>query len=363
MLGFRQLSKLSLRVQTRSFAAVPTTMKAAVIRETGAPQVMKIEKDYPVPSLDASKPEVLVKNQFAGINFIDTYHRSGLYARDLPFVGGQEGGGTIAAVTPAAEAQGWKVGDTVSYSILQTYSEYAKVPAGKLISVPKDIPMDVAVSCVVQGMTAHYLTASAHANLIQPGEWMLIHGVGGGTCQWAAQMAKAMGYKVIGTVSKAKEAVGKATGCDELIVYDNAAGKTYEDYTSVDGAAKVMEITGGKGVKSVVDGIGLATWEMSIASLATRGIFISFGNASGAVPAFPPLKLIAKSAYLTRPKLLDYTQTNEEKNSRANDIFRWIKEGKLKVSVDKTFPLDQVVEGHEYLEAGKSTGKVLYKIE
>eukprot|EP00288_Rhodomonas_lens_P018098 CAMPEP_0177704678 /NCGR_PEP_ID=MMETSP0484_2-20121128/8314_1 /TAXON_ID=354590 /ORGANISM="Rhodomonas lens, Strain RHODO" /LENGTH=337 /DNA_ID=CAMNT_0019216077 /DNA_START=125 /DNA_END=1138 /DNA_ORIENTATION=+ len=337
-------------------------MKAAVIRETGGPKVMKIETDYPVPKLDASKPEVLVKNQYSGINFIDTYHRSGLYARDLPFVGGQEGGGTIAAVTPAAEAQGWKVGDTVCYSILQTYSEYAKVPAAKLITVPRDIPMDVAVSCVVQGLTAHYLTASAHANLIKPGEWMLIHGVGGGTCQWAAQMAKAQGYKVIGTVSKSKESVGKGTGCDELIVYNDAPNATYEDYTSVDGAAKVKEITEGKGVKAVIDGIGLATWEMSLECLATRGIFVSFGNASGAVPAFPPLKLIAKSGYLTRPKLLDYTQTVEEKNQRAGDIFRWISEGKLKVTVDKAFPLDEAVQGHEYLEAGKSTGKVLYKI-
>ena len=192
---------------------------------------------------------------------------------------------------------------------------------------------------------------------------MLIHGVGGGTCQWAAQMAKAQGYKVIGTVSKAKEAVGKATGCDELIVYENAPNATFEDYTSVDGAAKVMEITGGKGVKAVIDGIGLATWEMSIAALATRGIFVSFGNASGAVPAFPPLKLIAKSGYLTRPKLLDYTQTREEMDWRSSEIFKWISEGKLKVTVDKTFPLSQAKEGHEYLEAGKSTGKVLYKID
>jgi NADPH2:quinone reductase len=198
--------------------------------------------------------------------------------------------------------------------------------------------------------------------LIKEGEWCLIHGVGGGTCQWAAQMAKILGYKVIGTCAKGKESVGRATGVDELITVAEAPGTAYEDYTSVDVTAKVMEITGNLGCKAVIDGIGKNTMDISIDSLARRGIFVSFGNASGAVPAFPVLRLIGKSGFVTRPKLLDYTSSREELLGRANDVFGWLKSGQLKVTVDKTFPLDQVVEGHQYLESGKTTGKVLYEI-
>jgi len=343
----------------RHMSTVPKTMKAAVIRETGPAENMLVESDYPVPELKDG--QVLVNNEFAGINFIDTYHRSGLYARDLPFVGGQEGGGKIAAVTPAAEAQGYKVGDRVAYSILQTYSEYSAVPAAKLLPVPDNVGMDVAVACVVQGMTAHYLTTSAHADLVKPGEWMLIHGVSGGTCQWAAQMARLKGYKVIGTAAKGKADVAKATKCDELILLDETPGTAYEDYTSVDIVAKVMEATGGEGVKAVIDGIGKNTVDISIDSLARRGIFVSFGNASGAVPPFPVLRLIGKSAFVTRPKLLDYTVDRKELLMRSNEIFGWLGSGELNVSIDKYFDLDNAPEGHKYLESGASKGKVLFK--
>ena len=348
----------------RHMSSIPATMKAAVIRETGPADVMKVETDYPVPQIvdgqvcccvcccamvacftlspqpahsravpfphahvlcihsthamltrasasfandggwrRFSRPrlQVLVKNEFAGINFIDTYHRSGLYARDLPFVGGQEGGGVIAATTPKAEAMGMQVGDRVAYSILQSYSEYSAVPAAKILPVPDGVPLDVATAAVVQGLTAHYLVTSAHAGLIQPGEWMLIHGAGGGTCQWACYMAKEMGYKVIATVAKGKADIARATGADEVIVLDETPGTEYEDYESVDVTARVMEITGGAGAKCVIDGIGLATTDISIDSLAQRGIFVSFGNASGAVPPVAPLRFIGKSAFLTRP--------------------------------------------------------------
>merc|ERR1712086_276085 len=174
--------------------------------------------------------------------------------------------------------------------------------------------------------------------------------------------AKLRGFKVIGTIAKGKEDVAKDLGCDELIVLDEIPGASYEDYDSVDIVAKVQEVTNGEGVKCVIDGIGKSTMDISIDSLARRGIFVSFGNASGAVPAFPVLRLIGKSAYVTRPKLLDYTTTRAELVERADDIFGWLKEGKLNVSVDTTFPLEQASEGHLYLEAGKSKGKVLYKI-
>jgi len=341
-------------------SGLPSTMRAAVVRETGDANVLKCETDFPTPEL---KPgQVIVKNEFAGINFIDTYHRKGLYARDLPFVGGQEGGGTVAAVSDEAASEGIKVGDRVAYSVFGSYAEYTAVPAAKLLPVPEAVGLDIATSCVVQGMTAHYLTTSAHADLIKGGEWCLIHGVGGGTCQWAAQMAKIRGFKVIGTCSKGKEDVCKNLGCDELIVLDEVPGTAYEDYESVDIVEKVMEVTDGKGVKCVIDGIGKSTMDISINSLAHRGIFVSFGNASGAVPAFPVLRLIGKSAYVTRPKLLDYTTNREELVWRAGEVFGWLQEEKLQVSVDTSFPLEQAAEGHMYLEAGKSKGKVLYKI-
>ena len=327
----------------------------------GDADTLKVETDFPTPSLGAG--QVIVKNEYAGINFIDTYHRKGLYPRDLPFIGGQEGGGTVAAVSDEAAAEGIKVGDRVAYSVFGSYAEYTAVPAAKLLPVPEGVGIDVATSCVVQGMTAHYLTSSAHADLIKPGEWCLIHGVGGGTCQWAAQMAKLRGHKVIGTVSKGKADIAKKLGCDDLIVLDEVPGASYEDYESVDIVKRVMEVTGGVGAKSVIDGIGKSTVDISLNSLAHRGIFISFGNASGAVPAFPVLRLIAKSAYVTRPKLLDYTTTRSELVWRANEIFGWLKDGKLQVSVDTTFSLDDAAEGHKYLEAGKSKGKVLYKID
>lgn len=305
----------------------------------------------------------MVQNEYAGINFIDTYHRKGLYKRDLPFVGGQEGGGVVAAITDEAAAQGIAVGDRVAYSVFGSYAQYTAVPADKLLPVPAEIGLDVATSCVVQGMTAHYLTTSAHADLIKPGEWCLIHGVAGGTCQWAAQMAKLRGYKVIGTAPKGKRDIAEAVHCDELILLEEVPGTSYEDYESVDVVGKVKEITHGQGVKCVIDGIGKATVDISLDCLARRGIFVSFGNASGAVPAFPVLRLIGKSAYVTRPKLLDYTVDRDELVWRSGEVFGWLKDGKLKVSVDTTFPLDQAAEGHLYLEAGKSKGKVLYKID
>lgn len=335
-------------------------IQAAVVREPGDAHALLVESDFPTPTMGAG--QVIVKNQFAGINFIDTYHRKGLYPRDFPFVGGQEGGGVVAAVSDEAAAQGIKVGDKVAYSVFGSYAEYTAVPAAKLLPVPDGVGVDVATACVVQGLTAHYLTSSAHAELIKAGEWCLIHGVGGGTCQWAAQMAKLRGYKVIGTCSKGKEDISRNLGCDELIVLDEVPGTSYEDYESVDIVERVMEVTDGKGVKCVIDGIGKSTVDISINSLAHRGIFISFGNASGAVPAFPVLRLIGKSAYVTRPKLLDYTTSREELVQRADEIFGWLKDGKLNVSVDTSFPLDQAAEGHLYLEAGKSKGKVLYQI-
>lgn len=336
-------------------------MKAIVIWQTGDVDVMKYETQYPVPELGSN--QVIIKNEYAGVNFIDTYYRSGLYKRDPPFILGQEGGGTIAAVSEEAAEAGYKIGDRVVYMEFGSYAAYTAVPFSKIVPVPDGIEMDTALACMLQGLTAHYLTTSAHADLIKEGEWRLIHSVGSGTCQWAAQMAKIRGFKVIGTCSKGKKEVAESLDLDELIVLDEVAGKSYSNYESVDVVGRVMEITGNQGVKLVIDGVGKAAAEISVKCLALRGIWITFGNASGPVPPFSLLNLGAKSAFVTRPKLFDYVTTREELMERATEVFKWVKEGKLKVCVDQVFPLDKAIDCHSYLESGRSRGKLLLKVD
>lgn len=340
-----------------------------MVESPGGLDALKFTTNHPTPPMP-STGHVLIKNEYAGLNFIDTYHRSGLYPRQVPFVLGQEGGGTICAL-PEDDAQtnnshGLKVGDRVVYGVFGSYAEYTSVPIDKIVPVPNDLDMQIAVACMTQGLTAHYLSSSVGAGIAKPGDWVLIYGVGSGTSQWAAQMAKLRGYRVIGTTSKYKADLagdaGSSLGCDNLIVLENAPGKSYADYSSVDIASKVLEVTGGKGCGLVIDGIGKSTYEISLKCLSKRGLFVSFGNASGAVPAFPVLKLLEKSAYVTRPKLNDYVTTREELLERANEVFGWVKKGELKISVDKVFTLEDARMGHEYLEDGKGRGKILFKI-
>uniref|UniRef100_A0A7S3QJL7 Enoyl reductase (ER) domain-containing protein n=1 Tax=Chaetoceros debilis TaxID=122233 RepID=A0A7S3QJL7_9STRA len=336
---------------------VPQMMKAVVVFETGDADQLSVQKDFPVPQL--IEGHALVKNDYAGVNFIDTYHRGGLYPRQVPFVCGQEGDGTIAALPLGSD---FHIGDRVIYGSLGSYSEYSLVPLSKLVPLPDDIDMEVAITCMVQGLTAHYLVTSAHADLIQKGEWMLIFSVGSGTCQWAAQMAKLKGYKVIGTCSKGKLDKARETHCDELIVLDEVKDQKYADYSSVDIVENVMSLTQGQGVKCILDGVGRSTSEISLKCLARRGIFVSFGNASGSVEAFPVLKLTPKSAFVTRPKLGDYVATRDELMTRMNEVFEWVRQGNLRVGIDNEFALEQAAEAHRYIEAGKTGGKLLLKI-
>lgn len=335
-------------------------MQAVVVREHGGLEALSYETDYPVPK-DLSAGQVLVKNAFAGLNFIDTYYRTGLYQQALPFVVGQEGAGRVVRVHESVT--GVQVGDVVAYSSLGTYCEYTAVPADKTVKIPDGISSERALCCMVQGLTAHYLVTDAPAGLAKPGDWMLIFSAGSGTCQWAAQMAKTMGYKVIGTTSRGKVTETTQTACDHLIVLDPAEGKTYADYNSVDIVAAVMELTEGEGVKCILDGVGKSTADISLQCLARRGLWISFGNASGAVPPISLLSLTPKSGYVTRPKLNDYVATQEELQSRANDVFKWVQSGDIDVRVDLILPLKDAKEGHSYLEAGKSKGKILFKID
>ena len=336
-------------------------MKAVLVQSYGGIESLHYT-DIPIP--ECPPGHILIRNQYSGLNFIDTYHRSGLYPREVPFVLGQEGGGVIAAIPEGDEAvlrSGLKVGDRVVYGSFGSYAEFTSVPLDKVVPVPEGIEMETAVACLVQGLTAHYLSSSVGDGIAKSGDWVLIYAVGGGTGQLTAQMCKLRGFKVIGTTSKGK-AKDVSSICDELLVLDNEHGKFYADYTSVDIASKVKEITKGKGCKLVIDGIGRATYDISLNCLAKRGLFVSFGNASGAVPAFPVLKLLPHSGFVTRPKLNDYVSTREELLQRVEEVFSWVQEGKLKMRVDKVFSLEDVREGHAYLENGNGRGKILYRL-
>jgi NADPH2:quinone reductase len=341
-------------------ATIPDTMQAVVVREHGGVEALSYETDFPVPK-QLSQGQVLVKNDFAGLNFIDTYYRTGLYQQELPFIVGQEGAGRVVKIHESVTDI--QVGDTVAYSSLGTYCEYTVVNSDKIIKIPDNISMERALCCVVQGLTAHYLVTDAPTGLAKPGDWILIFSAGSGTCQWAAQMAKTMGYKVIGTTSKGKVTETTKAACDHLIVLDVVEGKTYADYNSVDIVKRVMELTKGQGVKCILDGVGKSTADISIQCLARRGLWISFGNASGAVPPISLLRLTPKSAYVTRPKLNDYVANQEELQYRADQVFQWVASGDVIVKVDCIIPLKDAREGHSYLEAGKSKGKVLFKID
>ena len=336
--------------------------------ETGpanSPQALSYQ-DVATPTL--SPNHALVRNVYAGLNFIDTYHRSGLYPRQKPFILGQEGVGVIVSLGESTgdeeekEEEKLQIGQRVVYSAFGSYAEYTLVPLSQIVAIPSSMDNGTAIAAWVQGLTAHYLTTSAHANLVSSGDYMLIYSVGSGTGQWAAQMAKLKGYKVIGTCSSSKQSQARQCQCDELIVLSEAEGKSYADYESVDIVQKVMDITNGKGVKCILDGVGKSTYQVSLKALAPRGIFVSFGNSSGPVPPFPLSTLTAKSAFVTRPKLKDYIATRDELKSRMQEVFGWIQEGTLKISTDREFQLEQVQEAHEYMEAGKSRGKILIKI-
>jgi len=343
----------NMSTSSRSFSTstkmAQSNMRAAFVSECGDTSAISIGTMAVPDALNDG--EVLVKNAYAGVNFIDTYHRSGLYARIMPFILGQEASGVIEKTTPEAKANGMTVGQKVLYSELQTYCEYSKASWKKMLTIPDGVGMEEACVVPVQGLTAHYLVHDAPAGLIKEGEWMLIHAAGGGTGQIAVQIAKAAGYKVIGTCSTGKVDFVKSLGCDFVI-----------DYSTEDVVEKANEATGGAGVKAVLDGVGLSTYEASLDVLGPRGICVFFGNASGAVPAIPPLKLIGKSSYITRPKLNDYTSTRAELVDRTNAVFDLIASKKLRVNIDESFPLANAADAHTYLEAGKSKGKVLISI-
>lgn len=318
--------------------------KAIVVEATGGPEVLTVvdqEVGEPGPG------QVRIEVAAAGVNFIDTYFRTGLYPRPLPFVNGMEGAGRIDAVGEGVADL--TVGDRVAWSAVPgSYAKHVLASPAQLIRIPQAVADDVAAAAMLQGMTAHYLTHGVRET--RAGDVALVHAAAGGTGLVLVQTLKSAGARVIGTCSTdEKEAVALDAGADQVIRYDR------EDFADVARAA-----TGGKGVDVVYDGVGQATFEGSLRSLRTRGLMVLFGQASGPVPPFELNRLNDHgSLFVTRPSLIHYIASREELEMRAGAVLSAIGNGSLKIRIGKTFPLEQAAEAHRALEGRATTGKVL----
>jgi NADPH2:quinone reductase len=314
------------------------------IHENGGPEVLKWEE---VDVGDPRPGQVKIRQEAAGLNFIDVYHRTGLYKQELPFTPGVEGAGVVEAVGP--DVTGLNVGDRVAYAgPIGGYAEERLIDAGRLVKLPDSISSEQAAGMMLQGLTAHMLLRGVHR--VQPGETILVHAAAGGVglimCQWA----KALGATVIGTVgSDEKAELARAHGCDHPVVY------TRQDFV-----AEVERITEGAKLPVVYDGVGRDTFMKSLDCLHRRGMMASFGNASGPVDPFPPTLLAQKgSLFLTRPTMYDYVATREELETAAKDLFDMVASGKVKIEVKQRIALKDAAEAHRALEARRTSGSTV----
>ncbi|SFB21214.1 NADPH2:quinone reductase [Amycolatopsis marina] len=317
---------------------------AVQVRQTGGPEVLEAGE---VEVGDPGQGQLLIEVAAAGVNYIDTYQRSGLYPLDLPTVLGLEGAGSVVAVGEGVTD--FSAGDRVAWQgVPGSYAQRVLVPAASAVRVPDGVTDEVAAATLLQGITAHYLAASTHP--VQDGDTVLVHAAAGGVGLLLTQLAKARGARVIGTVSTAeKESLAREAGADEVI-----------RYTETDFAERTRELTEGDGVAAVYDGVGQSTFDGSLASLRPRGVLALFGAASGPVPPVDPQRLnAAGSVYLTRPSIGAYTRTREELDWRAGELFGAITEGTLKIRIGGTYPLAEARRAHEDLEGRRTTGKLL----
>lgn len=321
-------------------------MKAIVVEQYGGDEVLQY-RDVETPEPKAG--EVLVKLGASGLNYIDVYHRTGLYPLPIPFpfTPGLEGAGTVEAVGEGVTDL--VVGDRVTWaSQIGSYAEYVVASTDKLIKIPENVDDQSAAAAMLQGMTAHYLVTSTYE--LKSGDTALVHAAAGGVGLLLIQMAKRIGARVIGTVStEAKAELAREAGADEII-----------RYTEQDFEEEVKRITEGKGVQVVYDSVGKTTFLKSLKCLAPRGMLALFGQSSGTVDPFNPGMLSQQgSVFLTRPSLVHYTASRKELEWRAGDVLNSVAAGELKLRIEKTFPLAETAEAHRQLEGRKTTGKVL----
>ena len=322
-------------------------MKAVFIEQPGGVDALRYA-DFPTPK--PAPGEILVKIMYSGVNFIDTYHRSGLYKLPLPAVIGSEASGKVDQLGEGVTQ--FKVGDRVVYTLARgSYAEYHAVPAAQAVKIPDNVDDPTAAACILQGATAHYLTHSTFP--LKRGQTTLIHAAAGGTGRLLVQIATMIGARVIGTVgSEEKAKLAKSDGASETILYNQA-----------DFVAETKRLTDGKGVEVVYDGVGKATLLKGLDCLKQRGMMVAFGNASGPADPVDLLLLSQKgSLYVTRPTLFNYIASREDLEWRMSDLFRWIGEGKLKINIDKVYPLADAAQAHRDLEGRKTTGKLLLKV-
>jgi NADPH2:quinone reductase len=317
-------------------------MKAIRFSETGGPEVLK------VVDMDVTDPkpgEVRLRHTAIGLNYIDTYHRSGLYPVPLPSGIGLEAAGVVEAI--GAGVKGWKLGDRAAYGVgaLGAYAQVRNVPANRITKIPKAISDETAAGMMLKGMTVRYLLRATYK--VKRGETILLHAAAGGVGLILSQWAKALGVKVIGTVgSDEKMDIAKAHGCAHVI---NSSRENV--------VARVKEITNGAGVPVVYDGVGQATVMTSLDCLKPRGLLVSFGNASGPVKNFDLGILSAKgSLYVTRPTLMAYTASDADLQETASDLVEMVKSGKVKIPVNQRYALADAAQAHRDLESRKTTG-------
>lgn len=319
-------------------------MKAIRVESYGGPdRLVYGDAEKPVPRPD----EALVRVEAVGVNFIDVYHRTGLYPLPLPFTPGAEAAGTVESI--GSEVGDVAVGDRVAYAgVVGSYAEYAAVPAARLVKLPAGVDAQTGAAAMLQGMTAHYLSTSTYP--LKSGDAALVHAAAGGVGLLLIQMAKRAGARVFGTVSTEEKArLAREAGADEVIIY-----------TERDFQQEVRRMTEGRGVQVVYDSVGKTTFMKSLDSLAPRGVLALFGQSSGGVPPFDAALLAQKgSLYLTRPSLAHYILTREELLRRAGDVLDWVAAGELKLRIEKTFPLAEAAEAHRQLEGRATTGKIL----
>jgi NADPH:quinone reductase len=319
-------------------------MKAIRILQHGGPEVLKIEEvPLPIPG----EEQALIRLEAIGVNFIDVYHRTGLYKVAPPFTPGMEGAGVVESV--GKNVKDIQPGDRVAYAMtMGSYADHAIVPSWQLIKLPGGVDTRLGAAIMLQGMTAHYLTQTTYP--VKSGDSILVHAAAGGVGLLVIQMAKKKGARVIGTVSTDEKAkLAREAGADEVIFY------TRQDFET-----ETKRLTQAKGVQVVYDSVGKSTFEKSLSCLVPRGMMVLFGQSSGPVPPFDPGLLAAKgSLFLTRPSLTQYAATRQELLHRAGEVLEWVASGALRVRIEKTFPLIQAPEAHRQLEGRMTTGKVL----
>jgi NADPH2:quinone reductase len=320
-------------------------MRAIRVHTPGGIEALCLD-DVAIP--EPGPGQVQVRIEAAGVNFIDIYHRSGLYPLPLPLTLGQEGAGVVERVGAGVTTP--RPGVRVAWSdTIGSYAECIVLPADRVVPIPADVTTRQAAAAMLQGMTAHYLVTTTYP--IRPGESCLVHAAAGGVGLLLCQMAKRRGAVVIGTVgSDDKAELARDAGADHVINYR----------TAPDFAAEVRKLTWGGGVNVVYDGVGQATFAASLDALAPRGMLVTFGNASGPVPAVEPLELSRRgSLFLTRPRLADYTATREEQLDRAGDVLGWVRDGALRLRIHEEYPLSEAARAHTDLASRRTTGKLL----